>query len=146
MPEAAADPVAAVVAILKAAPDAPGGLAGRVFGSELPAGEAAAMPRAGIVVRASGGVSLTSGSYAEHDTMRVDLFAYGQTAALAASLNAWAALQLRRVERVVAAQTLVHWVGSAGGYSSGREPVTEWPRAFQSFQVFHALQAVPGAI
>lgn len=138
----AADPVAALAAILLAAPGAPVDLGGRVFGGELPAAQAGAMPRRAIVIRASGGVSLTNGSYAEHDTVRVDLFAYGKTPQEAAALCAWAALALRRVERVVAAQTLVHWVGSAGGYSSGREPGTEWPRAFQSFQVFHALESV----
>lgn len=142
-----ADPVAALVAILKAEPTAAAaaglGTPARVFGGELPAGETAAMPRRAIVLRASGGVSLTGGSYAEHDTMRVDLFAYGETPAIAATLNAWAALALRRVERRKAAGTLVHWVRPAGGYSSGREPVAEWPRAFQSFQVFHALESVP---
>lgn len=138
-----ADPVAALVAILQAAAGAPDGLSGRVFGGELPVDETRAMPRAAIVIRASGGIPLTGGSYVEHDTVRVDLFAYGSTPAKAAALCAWAALQLRRIERVVAAQTLVHWVQSAGGYSSGREPVAEWPRAFQSFQVFHALESVP---
>lgn len=141
---AVADPVAALVAILRAAPTAAiGGAGNRVFGGELPAEEAELMPRRTIVIRASGGVSLTAGSYAEADTTRVDLFAYDATPAKAAELCAWAALQLRRIERQVAAETLVHWVQPAGGYSSGREPVVEWPRAFQSFQVFHALESVP---
>lgn len=137
-----ADPVAALVAILKAEGAQPAGLNARVFGGELPADEAGLMPRRAIVIRASGGASLTGGSYAEHDTMRADLFAYGPTPFSAAELAGWAALVLRRVERQVAATTLVHWVKSAGGYSSGREPVTDWPRTFQSFQVFHALESV----
>lgn len=140
-----ADPVAALGAILLADADKPAGLAARVFGGELPADETAAMPRRAIVLRPSGGSSLTGGSYALHDTMRVDLFAYGETPKVAADLCAWAALVFRQVERRVAAATLVHWVIPAGGYSTAREPVAEWPRAFQSFQVFYALEAVPGA-
>ena len=136
-----ADPVGALRAILLAEADI-GVLGVDVFGGELPGDEAAEMPRAAIVLRASGGVSLTGGSYAEHDTTRIDLFAYGATPGAAADLCAIAALALRRVERRVSAGTLVHWIRPAGGYSSGREPVTEWPRAFQSFQVFHALGTV----
>lgn len=138
-----ADPVAALVALLKADSAVAGIVDARVFGGELPAGEAASMPRAALVLRASGGTSLTAGSYVEHDTMRIDLFAFGATPHAAGDLCAIAALVLRRVQRAVAAQTLIHWVKSAGGYSSGREPDTDWPRAFQSFQVFHALESVP---
>lgn len=142
MPDLVADPVGAAVAILKAATPQPGALAGRVYGAELPIEEAEQQPRGAIVIRASGGVSLTGASDAEHDTVRLDLFAYGPTPKVAADLCSWAALQFRRAQRVKAAHTLVHWIRPAGGYSSAREPETEWPRAFQSFQVFHALESV----
>lgn len=142
MADVPADPVAAVVAILLADADVAARVAARGFGGELPAGEAASMPRQCFVVRASGGPSLTGGSLAEADAQRVDLFAYAETPGLAGSLADLCALKLRRVRRQVAAQTLVHWVKNAGGYSQGREPVTEWPRAFRSFQIFHALRAV----
>jgi hypothetical protein len=137
-----ANPVSAVVAILLADSAIAALVGARAFGGELPASETALMPRRALVVKASGGVSLTSGSYAEHDTIRVDVFAFGAMPREAGDLAALVSLVLRRVERQVAAATLVHWVKSAGGFSSGREPGTEWPRAMQSFQVFHALEAI----
>lgn len=137
-----ADPVGATRDIL-AADAGIAALAGdRVFGGELPAGEADSMPRRALVVKPSGGISITGGSGVEHDTQRVDLFAYGATPKQAADLVSLAALVLRRVDRVVAAGTLVHWYQPAGGYSSSREPDTDWPRAFMSFQIFHALESV----
>jgi len=127
------------VELLLADADVAAAVAARGFGGELPASETKHMPRAAFVVRASGGVSLSGDSYAEADTQRIDVFTYGATPREAGALADLIALTLRRVERQVSANTLVHWVKSAGGYASGREPVTEWPRAFRSFQVFHAL-------
>ena len=49
------------------------------------------------------------------------------------------AFRVRR--RGVTGTTLIHWIESAGGWSSQREPDTKWPRAFQSIQVYHALAA-----
>lgn len=137
-----ADPVAGLVALLKGAPSFSALADDRAFGGELPADEAASMPRRALVVKPSGGVSLTGASYVEADTQRIDLFAFGATPQEAAELMSVAALILRRIDRVVAAQTLIHWCQPAGGYSSGREPDTNWPRVFQSFQVFHALESV----
>ena len=139
-----ADVVAAIVAFLLADADISSEVDGRGFGGELPADEAAWMPRKAFVVRASGGASLTGGSFAEVDTQRLDVLTYGATPAEAGALNDLIALKLRRMQRAVVMQTLIHWVKSAGGYSSGREPETEWPRTFRSFQVLHALGSVPG--
>jgi hypothetical protein len=115
---------------------------GRVFGGELPASETASMPRTAIVVRASGGVSLTGESKLEHDTQRVDVFAFGATPRAAAAAMRAANLALRRLERSVHAGCLIHWANAASGSLAGREPVTEWPRQFQSFQVMHGLVAI----
>lgn len=115
---------------------------GRIFGGELPATETASMPRPAIVIKASGGVQLLGESYVEHDTQRVDLFAFGATPAIAALVMRTAALALRNLTRSVHAGCLIHWANSAGGSNAGREPVTEWPRQFQSFQVMHGLVAI----
>ncbi|MFZ5747900.1 MAG: tail completion protein gp17 [Pseudomonadota bacterium] len=137
-----ADAIAALVAYLKA-DAATAAIAGaRIFGGELPPDEGAAMPRAAIVLAASGGSSLTGGSYVEHDTQRVDLFAYGATPHAAEQLRDVAAMALRRLRRGVWAQVLVHWVQPAGGSTGARDPDAAWPRAFQSFQIFHALNPV----
>lgn len=141
MPEAA-DPIAALVELLKADVAVAAVTGGRVTGGEVPAKEAKNMPRAALVVAASGGVSLTAGSFVEHDTSRVDLFGYGATPEEANRVLATAALALRRVKRALAAGVLVHWVSPAGGATGGRDATLAWPRAFQSFQVFHALQEV----
>lgn len=142
MPEAIADPVGAVVAMLLADADVAALVATRGFGGELPAAETDDMPRAAFVVKASGGVAMNGQGFAEYDTQRVDLHAFGRTPAEAAGLADLCALKLRRARRQVAAGTLVHWVQSAGGFSSGREPVTDWPRAWRSFQVCCALVKV----
>jgi hypothetical protein len=94
------------------------------------------------VLKPSGGVSITSGTNVAHDTQRIDVFTYGATVAEAAALMSTVALVLRWTQREVWAGTLIHWVNSAGGFISGREGDTDWPRVFMSFQVFHALQSV----
>ena len=83
-----------------------------------------------------------AGSNVEHDTLRLDLFAFGATPAEAGQVMHAAALRLKRVQREVWASTLLHWVQSAGGFASGREPDTDWPRVFQSFQTLYAMETV----
>ena len=91
MPEAA-DPIAGLVALL-AADAGVAALAGaRVFGGEIPPEETGSMPRTALVVAPSGGISLTGGSYVEHDTSRVDLFGYGATQREASKVLAAGAL------------------------------------------------------
>lgn len=138
-----ADLIGALVALLQADATLQASLGTRVFGGELPEGETKHMPRRALVIRPSGGLSLTGQSNLEHDTQRVDLFAFGATPQEAGRLMAAAHLCLRRVNRVVSAGVLIHWCQSAGGFLSSREPETDWPRVFQSFQVFHALESVP---
>lgn len=134
-----ADLEGGLVAYLKADVVTAAATAGRVFGGELPATETASMPRTAIVLRASGGASLTGESKLEHDTQRVDVFAYGATPRAARAVMSAAAIALRRLPRSVHAGCLLHWANSASGSIAGREPGTEWPRHFQSFQVMHGL-------
>lgn len=139
---AAADPIAALVAYLKADTGVAALLAARVFGGELPPSETEAMPRKALVVRASGGFSLTAGSYAEHDTQRFDLLAFGETPHEANRVSQAAGLAMKRLRRSVHAAVLLHWAKHAGGAIPGREPGTEWAREFQSWQVMYALVAI----
>ncbi|WP_034157924.1 tail completion protein gp17 [Sphingomonas sp. ERG5] len=136
------DLVGAVVALLKADTDIGASAGVRVFGGELPDDETRHMARRAIVLKPSGGVSLTSGSYIEADTQRLDLFAYGATPREAADLLAQAGAVLRPLRRTVSAGVLIHWAQSAGGFLNGREPVTNWPRAWQSFQFLYSLKEV----
>lgn len=141
MPEAA-NIEAGLVAFLKADTATAAQVAARVFGGELPADETASMPRKAIVVKASGGVQLNADSFVETDSQRVDLFAFGKTPAEAGAVMRTAALALRRLRRGVYGGVLIHWANSASASLSGREPVVEWPRQFQSFQVMHGLVAI----
>lgn len=138
MPEMA-DLEGGLVAFLKADAFVAAMVEGRGFGGELPAREAASMPRHAFVVKASGGVSLTGESYVEHDTQRVDVFAFGPTPREATRLMRAIFYALRSLRRSVHAGCLIHWANPASGRLSGREPDTEWPRQFQSFQVMHGL-------
>jgi len=138
----AADLESGLRAFLLADADVAGASGGRVFAGELPARETGEMPRTAIVIRSSGGASIAGEGTAEHDTRRVDLFAYGATPREAGQVMADAALALKRLRRSVHDGVLLHWANSAGGSATGREPNTEWPRAFQSFQIYHALETV----
>jgi hypothetical protein len=142
MADVPADPIGALVAALLADADVAAIVATRGFGGELPAEETAAMPRPAFVIRASGGVPLTGGSFVEADAQRLDVYAYGRTQRQASQLADLIALKLRRIRRSIIGGTLIHWVNSAGGYTSGRDPETDWPRAWRSFQVFFALVQV----
>lgn len=134
-----ADPIAAVVALLEADADVAALVGTRVYGGELPAGEADSMPRAAIVVMPTDGPSFAAESTVEHDTQRMDILAYGKTGHEAARVRAAAAAALTAALRVVSGGVLIHWVKSAGGFSSQREPDVGWPVAAQSWDVFFAL-------
>lgn len=136
-----ADVIAALVAFLKADSGVAALAGARVFGLELPASEAVSMPRKAVVLQTSGGVRLTAGSYARHDTQRVDAFAYGETPFEAEALRRAVFDALKPLRREVSAGVLIHWVEPAGGWSTLRDPDAAWPAAFQSFQVFFAEQA-----
>lgn len=134
-----ADLEGALVAYLKTIPAVALLTGSRIFGGELPGGETASMPRECIVIKASGGASQTGGSYLETDTQRVDVFAFGPTPREAARVSRAAGLALLRLTRSVHGGVLLHSATTASGTFSTREPVVEWPRHFQSFQVLHAL-------
>ncbi len=133
-----ADPIAALIAILMAAPQVAALAGTRVFGIELPRSEAASMPRQAIVLQPSGGATLMEGSYVEHTAQRVDLFAYGKTAYQAHMLGRAAAIAFKQFRRRVVGAVLVHSVDPAGGYFTGRDRDADWPLVFQSFQAFYA--------
>ncbi len=135
------DIVGAVVTFLKADAGVAALVATRVFGLELPAAEAASMPRKGVVVASSGGSSFAAGSFIDHDTQRLDLFSFGETLFEAGRVRSAVSDALRGLRRGKIGTTLVHWIEPAGGWASQRATKLEWPRAFQSFQALYALEA-----
>lgn len=136
------DLVASLVALFSEDADFAAASGGRVFGGELPADEAAQMPRRCLVVKASGGVSPFGDSYLRLDAQRVDLSAFGPTVADASALLGLAGELLFPIQRQVSAGVLLHSVASAGGFWTGRDPQFDWPRAWRSFQVLHSLTEV----
>lgn len=134
------DPNAALVALLAASAPVQALVGTRIYGGELPAAETGSMPRAAVVLQASGGPGLTGETYAELDVQRVDVFSYGATPAEAAEVQRACARALRQARRATWAGVLVHWVRSAGGFTSARDPDAAWPRAFQSFQMFYVME------
>lgn len=141
MPEAA-NIEAGLVAFFKADSATNTATGGRIFGGELHPDETEFMPRKAIVIRASGGASLNGNSFVGSDTQRVDVFAFGETPAIAGAVMRTAALALRNLRRGVFGGVLIDWASPASGSISGREPTVEWPRQFQSFQVMHGLVAI----
>ncbi len=137
-----ADLIGALVDALKADGNVAAVVGMRVFGGELPKDETKSMPRAAIALQASGGVSLAAGSFMEHDTQRVDALCYGATPLEANALSRACRRSLTSIRRQVVSGCLIHWIEGAGGISARRDQVTQWPVAFQPYQVFHALQEV----
>jgi hypothetical protein len=136
-----ADPFKALLAWLAADARVAAMAGAWIYTGELPGAAVPAMPRQVLVIQPSGGVSLTGRSFALHDTQRFDLFAYGKTPIEADALRRACAIRLRALQSQLLTGCLIHWVQPAGGFALERDPQGGWPRAFQSFQVFHALEA-----
>lgn len=137
-----ADVIGALVALLKVDAGVAAIAGEHTYGGELAAAVTAAMPRAALVLDFSGGISITAGSYAELDTKRVDLTAYGATRREADQLRIAAETVLRRVDRVVSAGVLIHSAQSAGGPFGGRDRNFAWPQVTQPFQVLFSMKEV----
>lgn len=137
-----ADIISAIVDVLKADAGVTGLAATHVYGDELAPDATALMPRAAIVIQASGGVPFQPASKLKLETQRFDLVAYGATPHEADRLRRLGYDALRAIERQVAAGVMIHWVQSAGGMLAGRDRDGKWPFAFQSFQTLFASEEI----
>lgn len=134
------DPIKAIIDILKADSDITTLVSTRVYGMELPRSETANMPRKAIVIQPSGGGVFPVGSadYIEHSDQRIDVFSYGETPFEAQKVRREVLDTLKQLKRTIINGTLLHWINRAGGSLALRDPDTDWPVAFESFQVFFA--------
>lgn len=139
---AEADIIGAIVAILKADSDVAALIGDNAHGGELPKELIKTTPVQSLLVQPSGGVSVATGTFSESDSQRFDLYCYGRTVIEANALRSRCRRALSLVRRDVVSNCLIHWIEQAGGFATGRDPDSKWPFAFQSFQVFHALQEV----
>lgn len=137
----AADPIAAIVALLAADADVAALVGARVFGGELPAAEAEHMPRPAIVVSPTPGGPFAAGSTAEIDLQAVDLLAYGETPYEAGRVMRAAAAALDGAARVVSEGALIHWARPAGGPAAQREPEVAWPVSVRPYEILYAVPA-----
>lgn len=128
------DPIAAVVAMLKAHDPLDDLVDGRVFGGELPQAEAEQMPRPAVLVRYSGGGTLGT-SYQQWGDVRTDLICYGQTAKTASDLWRICHPRLKQLARERWAECTLYWARESGGPLNVRDPVTEWPYCLSTWQV-----------
>lgn len=134
-----ADPIAALIKILQDNPDVSALILTRVYGDELPRTDADSMPRKCVVLKLSGGFA--SQDYMEHRTFRFDALSYGETPYEAGLVQRTVSPVLQKVgldNQRVHDGVLIHWVNRGGGPLSLRDPDTDWPLKFESFECFHA--------
>ena len=127
------DVLSALRAVLRADADviaiAP---AAQIYAGEMPAAEAAAQPRASIVLSRAGGPA--DDSYVEIARTRVDIRCYGSTPFEASRLRAEVYELLKHLKRrrvtsasPVITPTLLHGVEIEGGPTPFRDADGDWP-------------------
>jgi hypothetical protein len=131
---AIADPIAAVVAMLKADAGVIAAASTRVYGGELPRAQSDDQPRKALVVKAVGGGSLDPG-YQRWGDHRLDVIAYGETPHEAYELWRTAHAPLKDLARSKHAGTVLFWARPAGGPVAMRDADTDWPIVVSSWQV-----------
>ena len=137
------NPLAAIVALLRADTDVAALVGTRVFGGELPQSQASAMPRHAVVLTLSGGGSLGPGanSYVPWTVNRMDMRCYGRD-----PLEAWTLYEavdavMRNLRRETSASTLIHDATISGGPISNRDNDTDWPYVLSVYDVSAARDA-----
>lgn len=131
------DPLAALVAYLASDSEVSALVGTRVFGQELPPGEAQQMPRPCVVVQAAGGFGERSDVPVQ--TLRVDARCYGRTLheAMAVHLAVYGALK-KRLRRSQQGDALLHSAIMEGGPRPLRDPDADWPFVLSSWQLIAA--------
>lgn len=106
----------------------------RIYGNEMPNAEATAMPRGLIVVNAAGTARMA------RDRLNLghkifDVRCYGATMYLSSMLFLLVARRLKLLERVLVNGVLLYDATQITGRFTSREPDTDWPVSFGSFEV-----------
>lgn len=98
----------------------------RVFGVEVPKGEAELMPRKCIVVRQSG-LGGQGGGYAKIQRTLIDIACYGETPIQAELLRLEVHKYLKDFRRQLSEGFLLHSFDLVNGPLPLRDSVTDWP-------------------
>lgn len=130
----AADPIEALVALLRA--DAPLAelVVGRVYGGEIPRAAVAAMPQRCVLLDPAGG-GFIGQAFQDYSDIRVDVHCYGETRRDAWHVHLACRDALKQMRSQTIAGVRLLWARSAGGGVLAREPDTEWATAVSSWQV-----------
>ncbi|MBS3927092.1 MAG: hypothetical protein KGZ65_00105 [Sphingomonadales bacterium] len=131
----APSPILALVEHLKADTTVAEEVGERVFGSELPEDECDSMPEASIVVKRAGGLDVIGQGFQEYGDIRVDVLCYAATPFLAEDLHLAVHPAMKQLRRTVYGDCVLHWARSSGGAIPLRDPDTDWPFTFSSWQV-----------
>lgn len=135
-----ADPIGALIAFLNADTRVSALASGHVFGGELPDAENKHLPRQTVLLADGGGAQQLGGGYLPFGDQRVDVRCYGATLHDARALYGAVLLALKNLRPTVHAGTKIMWCRQAGGPMTFREPGTEWPCSFSSWQIL-AMEA-----
>lgn len=137
-----ADPISAVVALLLGRAAITAEVGDDVYGEELPASLAEAMPKAAIACQSAGGIGAGDSSYLPIGGQRIDVNCYGASLWAARHLARIVHDELKAVVREVVtydldspatASVLFHAFQVSSGYVALREPTTEWPRVIRTY-------------
>ena len=138
---AAADPFGALRTILLADSDVDTACGGRVFCFAVPKAEVKAMPRAAVLLKPAAGPRARS--YQELTRQRVTVDCIGDTLDVAWDLWLTVKPVLNQVERVTAANALIHSATMEAEGVNGVDPFTQWPTTFSSWIVLASDIAIP---
>ncbi len=122
------DPVQALVTLLKADSNIAALCGTRVFGQNLPAGEANYMPRTALIIQNTGGTP--GAGMSRQYNAQVDVRAYGSNAVEASQLLLTANLILQGLGRVVVGQTIIYGALMQTGSFYGIEGKGFWDYQF----------------
>jgi len=137
------DPIAALIAYLKADPDTFALVTDRVFGAELPEAESALMPRKCLVIQSAGGFG--NRNYRKEYNLRIDLRCYGESAseAMKVHLAAHQALQaLGKSAHAAFENCLIYSASKDTGPFFNRENTVFWPYIYSVWSVMTNLTSL----
>lgn len=107
----------------------------RVFGGEIPEDEVADMPEATVLIKRAGGLDVIGQGYQDYGDIRVDVLCYEATPFLAEALYLAVFPAMKHLRRTTYGDCVLHWARHAGGAIPLRDPDTDWPILFSSWQV-----------
>lgn len=146
MPDTWAHDVGALISYLLAQSEVAALVGTRVFGMELPDVEATSMPRKCVLINSAGAAvfGMAARSEIPLDSRTKDVRCYGETPYEASRVYNAVNLALKRLRRRLVTPpgglgaVLLYSATKIGGPAALREPETEWPVLFSSYNVLVA--------